>query len=185
MQVNARCVHFALFLLQFVWSGRTNFERIEVTPRITATIVTKLRVAQPPPRGKTLKLRFLYAESNCEAESLVICNAFPFRGHVPETEVRRSLNCEVDWWQQGEVDSAFKAHLLTPGACNEHTQHSNTHKGTNSIFLYLSCTNEADISRRHSLPLAEHEQTWRRHCTSPLQILAGRILTILVIEDMA
>jgi hypothetical protein len=58
MQVNARCLHFALFVLQFVWSSRTNFEWIEVTPRITATIVTKLGVAQPPPRGKTLKSRF-------------------------------------------------------------------------------------------------------------------------------
>jgi hypothetical protein len=58
MQVNARCVHFALFLLQSVWSSRTNFERIEVTPRITATIVTKLRVAQPPFRGKTLNCNF-------------------------------------------------------------------------------------------------------------------------------
>jgi hypothetical protein len=57
MQVNARCVHFALFLLQFVWSSRTNFERIEVTPRITATR-NKVE-GRTAPRGKTLKLRFL------------------------------------------------------------------------------------------------------------------------------
>ena len=62
MQVNARCVHFALFLLQFVWSSRTNFERIEVTPRITATI-DKVEGRTAPARGKTLKL---HAESNAE-----------------------------------------------------------------------------------------------------------------------
>jgi len=37
---------------------------------------------------------------------------------------------------------AFKAHsLLTPRACNDHTQHSNNHKGTNPIsYVYRVLT---------------------------------------------